>query len=149
MPHDERTTVVLEWLRKAENDLTAISLLLPSPHCPFDVVCFHAQQAAEKYLKGLLVHLDVPFPKTHNIAAILHLLPLDLNLSLAPEQINALSRWAVIARYPDFEEDLQRSDAEAAVETARQIKECVLRALQREGFDMRLLNRPKETEEET
>jgi HEPN domain-containing protein len=30
-----------------------------------DIVCFHAQQAAEKYLKAYLVFLEQDFPKTH------------------------------------------------------------------------------------
>ena len=30
-----------------------------------DIICFHSQQSAEKYLKAYLVFLDQDFPKTH------------------------------------------------------------------------------------
>lgn len=44
------------WIKKAEGDLkTAEHTLTLKERCPFDTVCFHAQQCAEKYLKALLV----------------------------------------------------------------------------------------------
>lgn len=43
--------------------------------CPADVVCFHAEQCVEKYLKALLTLKAIDFPKTHNIAELVALLP--------------------------------------------------------------------------
>jgi HEPN domain-containing protein len=43
------------WLDKAANDLLNIDNNVRSAAVPWDTVCFHAQQAAEKLLKGLLV----------------------------------------------------------------------------------------------
>ena len=149
MPHDERTGVVLGWFKKAENDLKNISLVLPNPDCPFDTVCFHAQQAAEKYLKGLLIQLDVSFPKTHDIAKLLELVPEEVDLGLSIEDLAPLSRWAVFPRYPDFEEDLQRTDAETTVKLAQTVKAAVLDAVGRYGFNLDLLHRPTKTEEES
>ena len=41
-----------EWFDKAERDLlTAETMLAVSP-APTDVVCFHCQQTAEKYLRA-------------------------------------------------------------------------------------------------
>jgi hypothetical protein len=34
---------------------------------PFDTACFHAQQAVEKYLKGVILLADQPFPFTHDL----------------------------------------------------------------------------------
>lgn len=148
MPHDERMNVALGWFKKAENDLKNISLVLPSPDCPFDTVCFHAQQAAEKYLKGLLVQLDVSFPKTHDIARILELVPGEVDLDLGIEDLAPLSQWAVFPRYPDFEEDLQRTDAETALQLAKAVKSAVLDVAVRYGFDIEFLHRPTKTEQE-
>jgi HEPN domain-containing protein len=49
-----------EWLRFAHDDLAAARLLLTDIELPARMACFHAQQAAEKALKGLdhLVGLD-------------------------------------------------------------------------------------------
>jgi len=48
------------WIKKAENDLVAAEHLLTArPHTPYDTICFHAQQCAEKYLKAFLIfHLN-------------------------------------------------------------------------------------------
>ncbi|WP_341482902.1 HEPN domain-containing protein [Salinibacter ruber] len=35
-------------------------------------LCFDVQQAAEKALKGLLLHLEVSFPYTHDLADLIH-----------------------------------------------------------------------------
>lgn len=54
------------WFLKAESDLTTAKLMLEGQG-PYDTACFHAQQAAEKYLKGLLALATQPFPLTHNL----------------------------------------------------------------------------------
>lgn len=50
----EVVAVAREWLDVAEGDLAAARLLLNAGGPAF-AVCFHAQQAVEKYLKALLV----------------------------------------------------------------------------------------------
>jgi HEPN domain-containing protein len=40
------------WLVKAENDVLNIENNLPARIIPWDTICFHAQQAAGKLLKG-------------------------------------------------------------------------------------------------
>ena len=61
----------LEWIKKAENDLLNIENNLVAERVPWDTVCFHAQQAAEKALKGFLVfHGQMP-PKTHDLVGLL------------------------------------------------------------------------------
>ena len=56
--------VAREWMTKAENDLkTAVHTLDLGEECPTDMVCFHAQQCVEKYLKAVLVLDGIDFPK--------------------------------------------------------------------------------------
>ncbi len=62
-----------EWVKKADLDLkTAVRLSTESEFR--DVVCFHSQQAVEKYLKALLTRHQIEFPKTHIIRRLLILL---------------------------------------------------------------------------
>lgn len=42
------------WVQKAQNDLLNIENNLAASRTPWDTVCFHAQQAAEKILKAFL-----------------------------------------------------------------------------------------------
>lgn len=50
---------VAAWVRKAESDLTAVDLLIAGNDPPWDIVVFHAQQAAEKFLCAFLSPLAV------------------------------------------------------------------------------------------
>ena len=51
----EVVEVLRQWVRKAEHDIEAANRIMAiEDGCPFDTVCFHCQQAAEKYLKCLL-----------------------------------------------------------------------------------------------
>ncbi len=79
-------TVAHEWVTKAESDLRAATYLLePRARRPTDVVCFHAQQCAEKYTKALLTFQGTDFPKTHDIERLIALLPVSLRPHLTVE----------------------------------------------------------------
>jgi len=68
-----------EWLQKAEGDYaTAGRETRARRHPNYDAACFHAQQAAEKYLKAFLQEYNLLFPRTHSLIELLELcLPLD------------------------------------------------------------------------
>jgi hypothetical protein len=55
-----KADVVCGWLRKAASAIVTLEAGLGAG--AFDGACFHAQQAAEKYLKGFLAFHDKPFP---------------------------------------------------------------------------------------
>jgi HEPN domain-containing protein len=46
-----------------------------------DIICFYAQQAAEKYLKAYLVFLEKEFPKTHALEDLVLLTSVNDRLS--------------------------------------------------------------------
>lgn len=52
-----------KWVAKAEEDLLAAETLLQQEPVLASVVCFHSQQAAEKYLKALLALHGSPPPR--------------------------------------------------------------------------------------
>jgi HEPN domain-containing protein len=64
-------------------------------------VCFHCQQAAEKYLKALLQERGAVVPRTHDLdRLLLSLLPQDAKLRPLRRGLRALTRYAVEYRYP-------------------------------------------------
>jgi hypothetical protein len=68
--------VTRQWLRKAENDLRAARHLFTLKPLLTDEICFHAQQAIEKFLKSLLAEQGLSIQKTHDLTILLaHLLP--------------------------------------------------------------------------
>lgn len=104
---------------------------MPASGCgPFDAVCFHAQQAAEKALKAWLAVADAPIPRTHNLED-LHAQCLALPTSAIPSGLEALdlselTPFAVEARY-DFEFWPDRVEADAAVVMAERVCATVAR----------------------
>lgn len=67
-------------------------------------LCFHAQQAAEKALKAVLVANSVAVPNIHSIRRLIDLLPANLDLPEEIQNAAGLTDYAVSSRYPgDFE----------------------------------------------
>lgn len=90
-----------EWVKKAEADYRAAIKLKREREPLHDVVCFHCQQCAEKYLKALLVEQGAPVPRTHNLISVLTLLvPLHAELRSFRRGVDYLTRFAVDTRYP-------------------------------------------------
>jgi len=93
--------VVRSWIDKTGNDLLAATHLLKlGARAPTDAVCFHAQQAAEKYLKALLAFRGLEFPKTHDLDALARRLPYGLRSRLHAIDLAELTRHATVTRYP-------------------------------------------------
>ena len=86
-------------------------------------LCFHAQQAAEKSIKAVLVSKGIDFPRTHSIEALIDLLPPEM--PRAPDLVAAasLSDYAALFRYPGFDEVVTEEDYDEAVRLA----ECVVK----------------------
>lgn len=63
-----------DWLRYAQSDLE-LAQLGHSPRILLETLCFHAQQAAEKSIKAVLMTQNIPIPRTHSIDVLLNLLP--------------------------------------------------------------------------
>lgn len=100
--------LVRQWIARADVDYWTAERLLNDAEPIRDSVAFHCQQAAEKYLKALLVSLQVEFPKTHALEKLLDLLvPVRADVAAALEAIKVLSPFGVKVRYPgDFPEVL-------------------------------------------
>lgn len=60
-----------EWLDFAYMDLSAAEHLLTMRPLPVEIICYHCEQAAEKFLKATLVQFDREPPKTHDLTRAL------------------------------------------------------------------------------
>jgi HEPN domain-containing protein len=107
----------LEWLRFARSDL-AIARVVPEADVLLETLCFHAQQAAEKALKAVLLHCRVEFPYTHNLGVLLDLLPPGTVIPEEVEECVVLTEYAVVTRYPGVHEDVTEEELRLAVGTA-------------------------------
>ena len=111
------------WLAKAESDCLAAQRLLDAGG-PFDVVCFHAQQACEKALKALLAWAGTEIPRTHNLEELqlrcLGVLAAPTVSALKAFDLSELTPYAVETRY-DAEFWPDRDTAATAASWAEQV----------------------------
>jgi len=92
---------VQDWLRKANQDLETSLFLLQKEWEDYFNCAFHAQQAAEKFIKSYLVRHQVEFRKTHDLAELLNLVK-KKDQALGSELAFCvwLTDFAVEFRYP-------------------------------------------------
>jgi HEPN domain-containing protein len=124
--------VVKAWFKKAENDLINAENTIKMESPPTDTICFHAQQCAEKYLKGFLTFHETDFPKTHSLEDLV-LLCKDIapNMESELDDIEVLSSYGVEVRYPDeIYYDIPKDDAQEAIDLAKKVKTVVLKYLE-------------------
>ena len=95
-----KADVVCGWLRKAASDMVTLEAALGAG--AYDGACFHAQQAAEKYLKGFLAFHDKPFPFTHNLGDLTELCAgVDVLFRTLTPMATELTPYGVRLRYDD------------------------------------------------
>ena len=119
------------WYAKGDADLTLARRALDPADPLAELAAYHAQQCAEKYLKGFLVSASGPFRFVHDLGYLVHLCQ-----RIAPEfaQVESiafkLTRYATESRYPK-EDDLPCTVEEAheAIGLAVQIRDFVLARL--------------------
>jgi HEPN domain-containing protein len=129
-PEQVREEFVQQWLLKAEEDLNAAKSLLPHGETFLSTVCFHSQQAVEKYLKAFLIRHQVEFRKTHDISELLDLIgPIDANLSDSLRDTVVLTDYGVDVRYSSDSPSVTASDAQQAVQLADKVRKAVLELL--------------------
>jgi HEPN domain-containing protein len=94
-------------------------------------VGFHAQQAAEKYLKAFLVGHQVEFPKTHDIEDLLQRVSrVARPLADALAAVAALTPYAADVRYPGEVPDPTAEQARTALRLAQQVRDAVVPLLE-------------------
>jgi HEPN domain-containing protein len=92
------------------------------------LVCFHCQQAVEKYLKAYLYELGASVPKTHDLDGLLVLLlPHDPTLKPLRRAVDSLTTYAVEYRYPIARASVQqmRSALRVAERVRKKIRSCL------------------------
>jgi HEPN domain-containing protein len=126
-PEDARKRIVSEWSRKADSDLAVAERLLSDEAVFSSAVAFHCQQAAEKYLKALLTHWSLEFPKTHVLAKLTGLIETrDPALAASLLDVDGLTPYGVDLRYPGDRPDASPTEAREAVRLAKRVRDAIL-----------------------
>ena len=114
--------LVKEWVKKAEEDYWAAHYLYEkSKEKLATVICFHAQQSAEKYLKALLTKHNIEPPKIHSLETLLDILASEIpELEEHRELLTNLTPYSVEYRYPGIV--VTAEDAKHCIEMIRKLR---------------------------
>ena len=85
-------------------------------------LCYHAQQAAEKALKAVLVKRKIPFRFVHDLNELID--TLEKHGQKMPEQVKGsiiLTGYAVATRYPGNYEPVSKDEWKDAVALAKAV----------------------------
>ncbi len=90
---------IQQWLAKANEDIIVVEKLTENEIVANSSICFHCQQAVEKFLKAFLIANGLDIRKTHNIEFLLSECA-DIDSDFAMIEPKDLSDFGVDARYP-------------------------------------------------
>lgn len=109
-----------ELLRIAQGDLdSAVELSNAKSGRPENVI-FMVQQAVEKYIKAVLVHLEIAFPLLHDLGVLVALLP-DDKMPAEGFELMELNPFASVRRYHEGDVPLTKEEIEASLKVAQNI----------------------------
>jgi HEPN domain-containing protein len=123
---ERQLALARRWMSKARTDLALARVVLDrGPDMDPWACCFHAQQAAEKAMKAILVSRGIEPPHTHDLGAIAATVPTDVSLDVTADDLATLTTYATGPRYvldagPEAEEPTW-DEAERAVGIADQV----------------------------
>ena len=129
-PEQVLRDLVEQWIAKADADYRAAERLAADSEPIREVIAFHCQQAAEKYVKAFLVRHQVEFPKTHSLERLLDLVaPISPKLAGLLEETEALTPYGVEIRYPGDFPELLPGQEKTVLELASRARGAVMARL--------------------
>jgi HEPN domain-containing protein len=115
------------YISKAERDLATAQHMAEEGATFADVICFHAEQCAEKALKALLLRLDQVPPRTHDLVWILQtIIAIEPDMAAVEYECMILTDYAVAPRYPGWEDVTGAVDLPEVIKSAAMILKRVM-----------------------
>jgi HEPN domain-containing protein len=126
---NEQTKIyVKQWISKADEDLYVINKLSEPEIVATSSICFHCQQAVEKYLKAFLISNGNDIKKTNNIEFLLSECE-SIDPDFAIIDPKNLSDFGVEVRYPGDMYVPSKNETIEHIEIAFSVKKLVLEKL--------------------
>ena len=122
---------IQSWLEKAEHDVGTAELTFQHKPEYYDTICFHCQQAVEKYFKAYLIHLKLEFKPKHSLIYLLDLISQQDKFSLdLYEKASKLESYAVDIPYPnDIEEIPSKEELQEAIQIVKDFQKIIFEKL--------------------
>jgi HEPN domain-containing protein len=111
-----------DWLRHAKSDLAVARDVEGNPEVLPNQTAFHAQQAAEKAIKAVMIHQGIAFPLTHDLKELVKRWTNSGRIwPPALANVKTLNPYAVESRYPGYIHQISRAEVRTAIEMAEQV----------------------------
>ena len=123
------------WFKRAKSNLARAELAGKTSDILYEDICFDAQQAAEKALKGIMIFLEIDTPKTHSIGYLLRLME-ESGKARVPESLKEaviLTDYAVTTRCPGDWEPIDEAEYKLAVSLAQEVYRWALSLTNQDG----------------
>ena len=113
-----------EWeqlIAAGERDCIAFRILARDHEAPSEILLFHAQQAAEKFLKAVLAAKGIVYRRTHDLLELVELLAANgFEVPADRDAMVRLGPYAVEFRYLGaIAPEVTRSEAQTVIESLR------------------------------
>jgi len=119
--------IVSEWIDYTQRDLESAKHLLSMRPIPLEIVCYHCQQAAEKFLKSFLISNSEQIKRTHDLQYLCKLcIKFDSSFSTLEDACIDLTEYGIQARYP-LHIDIEESDMRLAIKNAELIRDSIIK----------------------
>lgn len=114
-----------EWIEIASQDLASAKYLVNMKPVPLEIICYHCQQCAEKYMKAYLVFKNKEVIKTHDLTALYkELIGIDKTFEEIKDECIDLTDFSVTTRYP-YKLELDVTDMNKAITDAEKIQKFI------------------------
>jgi len=117
-----------EWIKRAKGSLKipkAFVNITTDNDFYYEDLCYQAQQAVEKALKGFLIYFEFEPEFTHNIETLMEELEKFTEIPANIREAIDLTKFAVITRYPGEYEEITKDKYEKAVKIAQECLDWV------------------------
>lgn len=122
----DNKTEAEKWIEFAENDYQAATLLSENIKPLLEIVCFHCQQCAEKYLKAFIIKNKSEIKLTHNLEELLKIcVKIQNDFDSLIDNCIDLSDYAVETRYP-YPFEINIDDMNKALKDMETIRNFIL-----------------------
>jgi HEPN domain-containing protein len=112
----------LDWAAYAEEDFKVAKIALRKSKPLIGISCYHSQQCAEKYLKGMLIYKNIKFPETEDLPALDTLCNnAEITTGFSQDGLDTLTAYTSLScGIPEF--SITVKDAQEAIEIATTIR---------------------------
>ena len=121
----EKSELIKGWYQKGDEDILVAEIIIDVNPVLYDIVAFHAQQDAKKYIKAFITYTERLPPKIHDLRGHINIASV---FDASFEEIRwaeSLTKYAIRSRYPDSFEIDSKEEALQIVNTAKAVRDFV------------------------